>query len=251
MAKLHELLATETSLKGQSQKAMTDISNTFSSKRHLFEEKLVTFQSNVEGEPVRVEGQSSLQSTVGTELDWLSGFLNKSLDAGYAISEANTMARADVVLEDGSVILKAIPATALLDLEKRLSEIQAVAKQIPTLDPAKGFKVDPSRPGKVYVANEVSKTRTKKITKPLTMYEATKEHPAQVQLVSEDVPVGTIVEREWSGLITPAEKSSILDRIEQLKRAVKQARSRANEQSVNGIAKIGSTITGFIFGRGV
>jgi hypothetical protein len=64
-------------------------------------------------------------------------------------------------------------------------------------------------------------------------YDAAKEHPAQTELYNADVEVGTIEEQEWSGLLTPAEKAAILARIEELTRAVRSARSRANDEQVD------------------
>ena len=82
----------------------------------------------------------------------------------------------------------------------------------------------------------------------LIKYEATKEHPAQTELIDKDVQIGTIEEQEWSGLFTPAQKSELLNRVEMVSRAVRRARSRANEAEVNKSAKIGSKLLGFIFG---
>ena len=86
----------------------------------------------------------SIQTTVQKELGWIKGHMAKALDASFQVAEANTKARADVVLEDdaGTVLLKDVPATALLELEKRAVEIQQLVASIPTLDPAKGFTPD-------------------------------------------------------------------------------------------------------------
>lgn len=247
--KLHELLTVETSLENQANKCRADQLNTFEKKRHLFEEKLITFKPDTEGSVAQVEAQSSLQTTVQKELEWIQAHLVKALDASYQVAEANTVARADVVLDDdaGTVLLKAIPATALLELEKRCAEIQHLIAAIPTLDPAKGFSLDSNRGAGVYKARETVKTRTQKQTKPIVLYEATKEHPAQTQLINVDVPVGKIEEQEWCSLITPGEKADLLDRIEALTRAVKRARSRANDTEVDLSKRIGKKLLNFVF----
>ena len=250
MTKLHELLAAEGNLETQAIQTRTDLAGTFEKKRHLFEEKRVTFQPNEEGKPATVESQSDIQSTVRRELAWLSPHLTKAIDAGLQVADANTKARADVVLDDdqGTVLLKGVPATALLELEKRLTEwVLQLAKIIPTLDPAKGFQDDPQRGEAIYKAREITKTRTKKDVKVIVKYDATKEHPAQTELIPIDSPVGIISEQEWSGLITPAEKSDILDRAEQIIRAVRKARSRANDQEVDTTLRIGKALLSFVF----
>lgn len=250
MPKLHELLAVEGPLKSQADKTRTDLASTFEKKRHLFAEKITTFQPNAEGAPAVTEEQSSLQSSVRQELTWIAGIWAKALDGAYAIAEANTLARADVVLENGAVILKDVPATALLELEKRAAEIQQLVAAIPTLDPAKGFKPDPDHGTFVYQAREDVRTRTKKVQQALVLYEATKEHAAQVKEISVDVPIGEIRTREWSGLITPAEKAEILERAEQLTRALKTARSRANSIDIASTPQVGSTLLSYVFGDG-
>ena len=244
--KLHELLAIGSSQSNQTQKLRRDLSNTFEKKRHLFEQKITTFQPN-EGEAV-TEQQSDLQSTVNKELNWITPHLGKSLDMEFQINEANTRAKADIIMLDGEVLATDVPATALLELQKRVSEIQDLISSIPTLDPAKGFSSDEAMGSGVYVARMVNKNRTAKIQEPLTLSPATVEHPAQVQLVTKDVSTGRIQEQEWSGLITPADKAELLDRVEEVSKAVRAARCRANEVEVDKTATIGANILGYIFG---
>src|SRR5690348_10944471 len=106
--KLHELLAAEGNLETQATKVRADLANTFEKKRHLFEEARVVFTPNTEGASSQTESQSDIQTTVKKELNWISPILAKALDASYQIAEANTLARADVVLDDDSetVLLK-------------------------------------------------------------------------------------------------------------------------------------------------
>lgn len=247
--KLHELLAVEGPLKAQADKTRTDLSSTFEKKRHLFMEKTVTFQPSEEGAPTVREEQLDLTSTVPKELVWISGIWAKALDAAYQIAEANTVARADVILEDGTKLIGNMPATALLELEKRAAEIREFIAGIPTLDPAKGFQLDPDRGKNIYKARETNVNRTRKTQRALVLYEATKEHPAQVKEISVDEPIGKIQTQEWSGLITSADKADMMDRAEQLQRAVKQARSRANGVEVDIAKTIGSTLLSYVTGQ--
>jgi hypothetical protein len=222
--------------------------NTFEKKRHLFEQKLVTFKPSEEGAPAVTEAQSDIQTTVRKEIDWISGILTKDIDLGYQIDLANTKAVADISTEDGEVIAKAIPATSLLQLEKRLKQVHELIVAIPTLDPAKGFAPDAARDKGIYKARDVNKTRTKKVPKVLVKYQATKEHPAQTEVIGEDVPVGTILEQEWSALLTPVMKGDLLERCEILTRAVKRARSRANEIDMDvATNKIGKRLLDYVF----
>lgn len=252
MAKLHELLAVEGQLKGQAQATRTELASTFSKKRHLFEEKIVTFHPNTEGSQPVTEQQSDLQSKVRDELAWIADIWAKAIDVSFMVAEANTHAASDVILEDGTILLHDVPATALLELEKRGAEIRELIMAVPTLDPAKGFQLDADRGANVYRAREVTKTRTKKDARVVVLYPHTAEHPAQVQMISEDVAVGRIVEREWSGLITPAEKGRLIERAEEFTRAVKKARQRANEAIVATDSQndeVGRAVFAFVFGK--
>jgi len=247
MPKLHELLAVGTNLDNQAQKTRSDLMATFEKKRHLFEKKLVTFRPNTEGATPITEAQSDIQTTVHKEVEWISAILAKDIDVGHQIDVANTIAKADIVTEDGTMVASGVPATSLLQLEKRLKQVHEMIVAIPTLDPAKGFSVDGSEKG-LYKAREVYKTRTKKDQRPLVLYPATDKHPAQTQLITEDVAVGTIQEQEWSAMTTPAIKSELIERCEILTRAVKAARSRANEIELDVKGnKIGKTLLDFVF----
>jgi hypothetical protein len=245
---LHELLAVEGNQQTQANKVRKELESTFDKKRHLFERKIVTFTSSTEGSEPVVEEQSDINTTVSKEIQWIKGHLTKALDLEYQIAETNTIARADVELDDGSVLLKAVPATSLLELQKRMAELLELAKAIPTLDPAKGFQADPAAGEGVFQARIVNRDRTKKVPKAFVAYEATKEHPAQVQMFNEDIKTGTITTQEWSGMMTPADKAAVLDRIESLTRAIRAARSRANTAEVDRKNKIGDAIFTYIFG---
>jgi hypothetical protein len=247
--KLHELLAVENNLSGQAGKARTDLTKTFTDKKHLFGETRVTFKPLGENQTATTEQQSDIQTTVAEEIEWVKKILAKAWDAGHQIDVANTQAKADVIVEDEeTALLTGVPATSLLQLEKRIKEVHDLITAIPTLDPAKGFKQDPDRKSGVFKANEINKPRTQKTFVPLVLAAATKEHPAQVKEGWEDKSIGTVLQQEWSALITPAVKSDLLDRCDRLARSVKRARAKANEQEVDvKAARIGKTLLDYIF----
>jgi hypothetical protein len=248
MAKLHELLAVESNLSTQANKTRGELIETFHKKRHLFEEKRVTFTPNSENAQAVTETQSDIQSTVLKEITWITGVMAKAWDVAHQVDVANTEAIADVVTEDGSTLLTGIPATSLLQLEKRIKEVSDLVAAIPTLDPAKGFQPDTQRGKGIYQARLVNKTRTKKEPKVLELAPATKEHPRQTQVYNEDVPVGAIQELEWSAMLTPAMKSDLLDRCDMLLRAVRKARAKANETDVEVAGnKIGKKLLDYVF----
>jgi len=249
MAKLHELLAVESNLSSQANKTRGELIDTFHKKRHLFEEKLVTFQANTEGSTSVTEARSDIQTTVAKEVvDWFGKILAKALDVSHQVDVANTQAQADIVLEDGTVLLKSVPATSLLQLEKRMKEVQELVTALPTLDPAKGFSPDTNKGKGIYQARPVVKTRTQKKPYVLELAPATDKHPRQTQVMTEDVPIGTISEQEWSALTTPVVKSEILDRCDILIRAIRKARAKANETELATDGnRVGRQLLDYIF----
>ena len=138
---------------------------------------------------------------------------------------ANTRARADVIVE-GEVLLEQVPATFLLFLEKQLTDLRTFVAAIPALDPAEEWTLDPTTD--LWRTEPTQTTRTKKVQRPIVLYPATEEHPAQTQLISEDVVVGTWVTTKTSGALPEPRKQQLLERIEALSRAVKHARETAN-----------------------
>lgn len=250
MPKLHELLATNASKRAQADKTRSELSSTFRNKSHLFTEKIVTYKPFGEGAPAETESQLDLQTTVPKELKWISQFLTSAIDSAYQVDEANTQARADVILENGTTLLIGVPATALLQLEKRAAELREFILAIPTLDPAKGFQPALDKGADIFVAREEKRERTKKTLKVLTLAAATDKHAAQAKEYYEDVPVGTVTTLEWSGLITTAAKGDMMSRVEDLGRSLKKARSRANEQDIpKATQTIGQQLVGYVFGQ--
>lgn len=248
--KLNALLAVNENLKTQAEKNRTDLANTFVKKGHHFSEKIVTFTPNTEGASPVTESQLDLQTTIGEELTWLKPFLVKAIDSGNTIAVANTQAKADVILEgEITPLLKDVPATSLLELGKRVNELLEFAKLIPTLDPAKGFLPDAARGAGIFKARDEVKVRTIASQEALVLYPATDKHPAQTQLITKHLPAGSVTTREWSGLLTVADKGKLLERIEKLARAIAQARARANDTEIPGdTAKIGDVLIGYAFG---
>lgn len=249
MSKLHELLAVETDLRGQAEVCRNDLKATFEKKSHHFTKKVVTVKSTEEnGQPDKVESQLNLQTTVMKELAWIGEMLAKALDAGHQIDLANTRATADIVLEDDSILLKGVPTTSLLRLEHRIVEIRDLLTAVGTLDPAKGFSEDPMEGEGIFKAQDREAPKTDKRFRFIVMVPPGEKHPAQVKELMEDVKVGVTLTQEWSSLLTVKAKGDMLARVEDVLRAVKKARARANDLDINVKEnKIGSTILDYVF----
>jgi len=155
---------------------------------------------------------------------------------------SNQTARANVVI-DGQVLIQDAPVPFLLFLEKKLIDIRTFASSLPTLDPAEDWKFDANV--KLSRTEPKNTHRTKKVTKPIVKYDATDKHPAQTELITEDVLVGFWELTKLSGAITVPTKKALVERVERLQTAVKVAREEAN--AAPAVQKfVGADITNFL-----
>ena len=131
-------------------------------------------------------------------------------------------------------------------LESRLKKIREMYFTIPTLSPGIEWVPDESMGDGVFkVAHPEVRHRTEKTVQHKIIVAATKEHPAQVEKWNENVPVGNFITTRWYSMLSPAEKSRLISRIDILLQAVKKARQRANSVDVVKM-NIGETIKNFI-----
>jgi hypothetical protein len=230
MAKLHELLAVEGDLKSTASKILNESIDTFNKRKHLFTGQVKTYSPSDEGGEKFEPEIKKVEYTVEERLDYTMRHLGKFIDANYQKELSNKEATGDIIV-GGKPIAEKIPATMLLSLEKYLTILFNVYKQIPTLDPGKDWKLD-DKEKDIFKAKDKPQYRTQKKTTPVVLYQATKEHPAQVKEVTEDIRVGVWDIELQSACLSPRKKSEYLEKIEKLIGAIKKARARANEQNV-------------------
>lgn len=82
--------------------------------------------------------------------------------------------------------------------------------------------------------------------KPIVLYAATPEHPAQTQLITEDVLAGYWSTVKQSGAMPATEKLALLERIDKLLRAVKDAREAANMIDEVKVPDVGAAIFNYL-----
>jgi hypothetical protein len=99
-----------------------------------------------------------------------------------------------------------------------------------------------------YVTEPTSTVRTKKVQKALVLFPATDKHPAQTQLITEDITAGHWTTTKFATVMAAKEKREILARIVQLQDAVKIAREDANDVAVTE-KQIASPLLKYIFGN--
>jgi hypothetical protein len=197
-------------------------------ERSKYEGMTRNYQPNEEdGDPIAPD-RKELVTTVQDKLDYLKKYIVKLLDyeAVKDCTNADANAKADLVV-DGVVIGENLPATLLLQLEKRLREIRDVYASAPTLDLSKEWKNTGEKYR--YKLGPITTYKSEKKVVPVVLYEATKEHPAQVKESTKDLVVGTYETMYFTGAIHPRLKSEWLERLDILIESCKVARTEANE----------------------
>lgn len=241
--RLCEIIAVVSGKKGEVQKTVTDLYHKLQ-KPELFDGLQRTYKPRADGgEKLPAESKNPQLRTAdliaSASRSWSDLFdLTLTLDAG------NCVAAADVSAEDK--VFAAVPVTTLLFLEKQLTDIKAFVTKLPTLDPAETWEQDPAQD--MYRTPPHATTRTKKVQKAIVMYDATPQHPAQTQLVTEDVIAGDWTQVNYSTRLSMREKNEMLVRVDALVVAVKTARERANAAEVDK-RQIGKDMLAYVFGK--
>jgi hypothetical protein len=243
MTKLNQLIASSKTTKTEMNRII-DSSYHESSKTQILGGHDRRYQpKDDEGERLPGEVQR-VQRTHDQTMSDVRDAMTRLFDITASIDATNCVAHADVII-DGTVLLDAVPVSTLLFLEKRLTDMHTIVMKLPTLDPAEHWTY--SDTAGHYQADPVETTRTKKIPRNHVKAEATERHPAQVDVYTEDVVVGTWTVTKWSGAWPAAKVRALLARIAELRDAVKHARETANSVEVVD-TKIGGRIFDYLNG---
>lgn len=247
MSRLHEVLAVDKELEQQSRKIAEETIITFNKKPDHFlalHKRLRMFDDKRKEEEAGFEESKEMVTTVPAKLEWTCKHIIRHLDALAEKERTNQEARADIVV-DGDVVMAGVPATLLLALESKLAIYRAVYNAIPTLAPGVKWALDEHKGENVYSSDEEVSHRTEKTIEHKILVNPTKEHPAQIREWSEQKPVGEYRIIKWSGMVSPARKAELLERVDTLIQAVKKARMRANNAEIVSL-KVGEKLFDFI-----
>ena len=229
MTKLCQILAVEKGVRNKTERRFTDLHRSAQQAEAFggFEKTYLP----VDEDGYRLPPESKrVQVKAGTVLADVADILTRLVDVTYAKDHTNTQILTDVVL-DGQTLITAVPGHHLLFLEKTLDDVRTFVRKLPTLDPAVEWHWDENQG--LFASDPVETLRTAKIEQPLVLAPATDRHPAQVQMVSKDVPAGTWTLVRYSGAIPVPRKQALLERIDKLQDAVKMALAAANQKEVS------------------
>lgn len=237
MAKLHELLAAEKTPTGAWNALFEDTLKKFKNPTHFFDGHSKSLSMIEEG-PANVAIQDQAReekpvtTTVFDTLEYALDIFGRAEDLQYQKNATNRKA-VGTVMWGGQPLLVDMPVDELLGLEARLTKLRQLYAEVPTLDATKHWALAANIGANVWATSFPEETtKTEKQVIPITMKEATKEHPAQVQAIQKDVVVGKFTTIKRSGAATAIQKAEAIKRVDELLIEIKQARMRANETVV-------------------
>ena len=244
MTKLSQIIAVEKGVKSDAARRVTDLHRDVQ-KQPLLSGISRSYQPRDDDGDRLPPESTRVQVKADDVLAEASQILTRLFDVTLTKDIANCKAAADVVV-NGEPLLKAVPVTYLLFLEKQLTDVHTFVAKLPLLDPAEDWEdaIDPVTG--CWKTRPAQTVRSKKIPRNHVISEATKEHAAQVQVYMEDVPAGDWTTVKFSGALPATRVRALLDRVEEVQRAVKYAREEANATEVTD-RKAGDAVFGYLF----
>jgi hypothetical protein len=240
--KLNQIIAVVKGKKSRATQLLTTVHQGWKQDRITGISRAYT-PSNEDGDRLPPENkivQVRVPEEVDTVLFELADFYNVVMTQ----ESGNTTAKGSVVV-DGKVLLKDVPVTVLLFLEKQLTDLRTFVRNLPVLPVDKTWLWDRNK--NCYSSDPEKTSRTQKTPEVIVKYDATKEHPAQTEMIYVDKPAGTWNTIHLSGALPETTKNKIAKRVETLQDAVVKAREDANSTVVQQSKDFGQTILNHIF----
>jgi len=242
MTRLSQIIAVEKGVKADAERARREAAGKVANAGPLSGISKTYRPRDEEGDQLPPES-TKVQVRTEEVIDDVTASLVRLFDVTLTREQANAAARADVKV-NGHVLLPKVPVTYLLFLEKQLAEVAAFVARLPLLDPAEEWSEDAA--SGVWRTSPTMTMRGKKIPRNHVVAEATKEHPAQVQVYMEDVPAGDWTTVKFSGAVPATRVRTIQERVTALQVAVKYAREEANSADITD-RNAGAAVFGYIF----
>ncbi|MDB5045985.1 MAG: hypothetical protein JWQ08_2035 [Deinococcus sp.] len=241
MPKLNQIIAVEKSVKSRAFQELTEAHHALQKPALLSGISRTYRPKDEEGETLPPES-TRVQAKAEEIIRQTAQIMGNLFDVTATKDWANNEAKADVVVGE-RVLLRQVPVTYLLFLEKQLTDLHTFIRKLPVLDASESWTFDPSTD--TYATDPVQTERTKKITRNHVKAEATDKHPAQVEVYYEDVTVGYWRTLKFSGALPAVRVNDLLTRVQKLQQAVKFAREEANGVEVTD-RKVGEQVFAYL-----
>ena len=244
MAKLNQIIAIEKGIKSRVYSEVGELHKALK-KGELFNGLVKEYKAKNDEDEVLPSERKRVTYTVDGILQTLERLTVELFDVTARKDWTNQTAFSDVIV-DGKVLLPLAPVSYLLFLEKQLTDLRTIADGIPLLDEAEDWKRDEN--SSLFKTEPTATHRTRKIAKPIVLYPATPEHPAQTQMVTEDVIAGYWHTTKHSGAWPKPKRAALIERIDKLLRAAKEAREAANNLAEAPSPPVGALVFGYLMG---
>lgn len=243
MTKLHQLLAIEKGVRSSTHNTVTELDRVLSKPAMTTGITRTYEKKDQDGDDLPSE-ETLVQVSVLDALRDESTSFTRLWDTVATKEAANQSAKADIVTEDGETLATGVPVASLLFLEKQANDLHTLVGRLPILDPQYVWTFDAN--SNSYRTQPQVTHRSKKVPRAFEKSPATPQHPAQVEMFTEDQIVGFWNTTHLSGAIPAQARKEMLERVERLQRAVKQAREKANDIEISQVS-IGSAILEYVF----
>jgi len=249
VVKLHELIPVEESRKTTADLISKETKSTFKNKQAHFTGHIRKYESIDENYGTFDDEVSHVVTSVPEKLAHFEKSVVACLDTIFSKEKSNTVAKSDIIIREENediVIANDVPIHAIVQiLNLLISYRDMVYNNILTLDPKNAWIPDTDRGPGYYKTEESKKRKTTKDESFVIVTEATEHHKAQYEKVTRDIQIGNWIDTSFSGMMTPADKSTLLERLGKLIEAFKQAKGRANQADAV-LDKIGGKIFNYI-----
>lgn len=243
---LNQVIAVRNGVRNDTQRHKTELYHLVQ-RSGLFDGQVRTYQPRDDEGFVypseSVEVQAKCEQVMTSFANWMA----RLFDVTAAMDYTNQHARADIVVfgqGEPITLLRDVPASYLIFLEKQLVDVETFLRNLPTLDPATVWDYDSN--AQVFRSEPKATVKTAKVRRNHVKAPATDKHPAQVEVFTEDEPIGTWSTAKLSGAMSNKRVAELLDRVTALSHAVKFARETANLTAVMD-ARPGKRVFEYLF----
>lgn len=245
MTQLHKVVAIQRAVGERTKRELTDLYRTAQHAPMYMGSVKEMVSKNDEDVPSEPPEVTLPPMTADKLIRRMETLLTEAWDLMATRDRSNMNATGAIVIGDRTLV-EGVPLSTLLSLEKHLQNVRTIIESMTVRDPSKVWTFDADQG--IHRAPTVRKPKTRKTIKGVTLYEATDQHPAQVQAVNQDEIVGHYVLTDFSGAFSAQEKETYLDRINTMIDAVRAARTEANTTEVVDL-RIASELLGYLFAR--
>lgn len=251
MTKLYEVLAAEATAIAAADRSVAETLAKFHKSDSYFRGMIRNLEL-IEDSPSKAAQESAESSikavatSAGETLKYTLDLWAKAEDVRSTKNATNQNSRADLVLEDGTVVAKNVPVDELMGLEVRTIALKKLLSEIPTLDASKEFSPSTKWPVPGLFETAPKQTiKTEKVPGSFIMAPATDKFPAQVKETVTTKVIGTFTDVDFSSAMTTDKKATLMVRADSLIVAARKARNRANDIDIVD-SKTGTAVIEFL-----